>query len=398
MDVRRARWAVTVLFGINGLLIGSLAVRTPSLRQDLNLTPGQLGLVSALFGVAGVLTMQTTGSLTARFGSRVIVRTVTPVLPLLLVGIGATPQYLSIAVLQMLFGAANGMVDVSVNVHAVAVERAAKRHIMNGCHGAWSIGSLIGAALGSGAAQLDISRTAHYALIAVVVVPAALVAGRFLLDTRTDQERVKSSPGGSWRSGWTRQLLVLGTMGAVVLTAEAAAADWSGVFLHDARAASLGLAGSGYVAFAFCQTTLRLVGDRVQARVSARRLLMWSGSTAALGMAVAVGSPWAWLGIAGFGIAGLGLATALPVLFGVVGHLGASCAGQGAVGTATVVSRFSTMTYTGVLIGPAVIGRVADRVGITWTLAALVPLLLGVALGARGLGRAYQGPKVVSAR
>jgi len=384
-ELVRARWAVTAVFGINGLLIASFAVRTPSLKQDLDLTAGELGLLGALFGVAGVLAMQLSSSLTARFGGRPIVWIAAPTLPILLIGIGMAPQFLAMALMQMAFGAVHGILDVSMNVHAVAVERAAKRRIMSGCHGSWSIGSIIGALLGSGAAHIGMSRTEHYALLAVVLVPAALVAGRFLMRTQADRSPAKSESGGwaAWRTGWTKTLLVFGAMGTMVMTAEVAVADWSGVFLHEDRQASLGLAGLAYVAFAICQTTPRLVGDRIQARVSATRLLRWSGVTAAVGMAVVVLSPTPWLGIAGFGIVGLGVSLALPVLFGAVGHYGAERAGGSDAGAAAMVSRFSTMTYSGILVGPAVIGWIADSIGLPWTLALMIPFLFGVAAAAR---------------
>jgi MFS family permease len=386
----RARWAVTTVFGINGLLIASFAVRTPSLKQDLDLTAGQLGLLGALFGVAGVLAMQLSGALTARFGGRRIVGITSPMLPVLLIGIGVAPEFLTMALAQMVFGAVHGVLDVSMNVHAVAVERAAKRRIISGCHGAWSIGSIIGALVGSGAAHVDMSRTEHFALLAAVLVPVALVAGRFLLPTQADRgpEKAESSLAArwtSWRTGWTRTLLVFGAMGVMVMTAEVAVADWSGVFLHEDRQASLGLAGLAYVAFAICQTTPRLVGDRIQARVSATRLLRWSGVTAAAGMAVVVLSPTPWVGIAGFGIVGLGVSLALPVLFGAVGHYGAELSGGSDAGAAAMVSRFSTMTYSGILVGPAVIGWIADSIGLPWTLALMIPFLLGVAAAARAV-------------
>ena len=334
--------------------------------------------------------MQTAGGLVARLGSGTVIRVVTPVLPLLLVGVGAAPGFLGVVALQIAFGAAHGLLDVSMNAHAVAVERTLKQHILNGCHGAWSIGSVVGALLGSGAADVGMSRSTHYVVIAVILVPLAFVTGRFLLPVRersTPDRRTTRSARRS-RSGWNRQLVVLGAMGATVLTAEAAAANWSGVFLHDDRQASLGLAGLGYVAFAGCETLLRLVGDRLQARASAARLLRWSGLTAAGGMAVVVAGPWAWLAVAGFGLTGLGLATSLPVLFGVVGHLGAERSGGADAGAAAMVARFSTMTYTGILLGPALIGWVADLAGLTWTLSMLIPLLLAGAAAARTVGPA----------
>ncbi|NUP19018.1 MAG: hypothetical protein HOZ81_23590 [Streptomyces sp.] len=99
-------------------------------------------------------------------------------------------------------------------------------------------------------------------------------------------------------------------------------------------------------------------------------------------------SPSPRLGVVGFGITGLGLATSLPVLFGLVGHFGADQADDADAGAATMISHFTTMTYAGIFLGPAVIGWVADLVGLTWTLSMLIPLLLAVSAGAGIAGRA----------
>jgi MFS family permease len=384
---------VTAAFGANGLLIASLAARTPSLKQDLGFSATQIGVVSAVFGLTAVAAMQTTGGLAARFGSKALMWWVMPPLPLLLAGIGIAPDFLAITALHVAFGALHGVLDVSMNTHAVAVERALKRHIINGCHAAWSLGAVAGALLGAVAAEIGVSRGWHYTALAAALVPMAFVAGQNLLPAQLD--RGDATPGrrirSAWRAGWPPELLAFGAMGATVLTTEAAVADWSGVFLHENREAPLGLAGLAYVAFACSQTALRLIGDRIQTRVPAKHLLRWGGAVAAAGMAVVVLSPWAWLGIVGFGITGLGLATSLPVLFGLAGHLGADQAGDADAGAAAMISHFSTMTYAGIFLGPAVIGWVADLVGLTWTLSMLIPLLLAVSAGAGIAGRAPAG-------
>ncbi|BAL91254.1 putative MFS transporter [Actinoplanes missouriensis 431] len=381
----RARWAITTVFGANGLLIASLAVRTPSLKIDLDLTPGQLGTLSALFGVAAVIAMQTVGTLVARTGSRTIVQVTTVTLPLLLIGIGAAPNLWTQMLVQIAFGAVHGMLDVTMNAHAVAVERRLGRPIMNTCHAAWSIGSVAGALLGAGAAQIGTSRTVHYVLLTCLLIPLAVVCSQALLPASAD--RSSPVPAGSgeagktrqtgWRTGWSLPVVMFGVMGGIVLTVEAAVADWSGVYLHEDLSASLGAAGLGYVMFAALQTAGRLVGDRLQERTSATLLLQVGTATAAAGVAIAVLSPWVPLSVAGFAITGIGLATPLPVLFGVVGHLGA---GRGDdAGAAAMVARFTTLTYTGILFAPAAIGWFADHFGLQRTLAALVPLLLVVA-------------------
>ncbi|BCB88260.1 MFS transporter [Phytohabitans suffuscus] len=377
----RARWAVTAVFGGNGLIIASMVVRTPQLKLDLDLSPAQLGLVSAAFGVSAVLAMQVAGALAARVGSGWVVRAAILVLPVGLVGAGAAPTLVALLCLLLGFGAAHGLLDVSMNAHAVAVERALGRPIMNGCHAAWSIGAVVGSLAGSAAAQAGTSRLPHYAVLAAVLLPAALVCGRLLLPGYADR-RAATGSGWSPRGGWSRRIVVFGAMGATVLTVEAAVANWSGVYLHENLGASLGAATLGYVAFTACQTAGRLVGDRLQTRASAARLVATGTLVAAAGLTAIVLSPWPALAVAGFAVVGIGLATPLPVLFGVVGHLGA--AGSGA---ATAVARFSTMTYTGILVAPAIIGWVAELVGLTWTLAALVPLL---ALVARAAGPAIR--------
>jgi MFS family permease len=386
-DAVVARRAVTVIFGVNGLVIASLAVRTPSLQQDLQLTTGQLGLLSALFGLTAVGTMQIAGRLTIRFGSRSLVWAASIVLPVLLLGVGVAPNFMTLAAVQLVLGAVVGLLDVSVNAHAVTVERALGRPIMNGCHAAWSLGSVGGALLGAGAAHIGLSRGAQYALLAAVLVPLTVVIGRFLLPTAEGEPAgARPGTGTTWRTGWSRPMLVLGAMGAIALTTEAAVITWGGVLLHDRRA-TLGVAGLGYAAFAVCQTSARLIGDSILARASAAVMLRFDACLTAAGLTVVVVSPWVALAVAGFALMGLGLATCLPVLYSVVGHLGADRdhgAEPGAdAGAAAMVARFTTMTYAGILLAPALIGWVAEVVGLTWTLAAIIPLLVAVAYAAR---------------
>jgi predicted MFS family arabinose efflux permease len=213
-----------------------------------------------------------------------------------------------------------------------------------------------------------------------VLVAVALLVGPWLLPASADRAtgRIGSGVRGGWRVGWTRRVLTLGAMGATVLTCEAAVTNWSGVLLHDYLSASLGVASLGYIAFTACQTSGRLVGNRLSARYPARVLVRLGTAIAAVGLTVVVLSPRPAAAIAGFALMGVGLATPLPVLFSVVGHMGAEGAGA-----AVLVARFTTMTYSGILLGPAIIGWFAQAIGLDWTLTALVPLLAGVACQAK---------------
>ncbi len=396
---RAARWAVTTVFAANGVMISSLAVRTPSQKLDLDLTDGQLGLLIAALGLAAVLTMQYAGGLATRLGSAPIVRLSILALPLVLLAIAVAPTIAVLAVAMVAFGTGQGLLDVTLNGHAVAVERVLRRPILNGCHAAWSIGAAVGSVLGAGAVHIGLSRPWHYLIVVAVVMPAGLVAGFRLLPAATDRAGAPThdTPAGGpardrprvgWRAGWTRRIVLLGAMGATVLACEGAVISWSGVYLHDELGATLTVAALGYVAFAACQTSGRLVGDRLLARYRPAVLLRVGAIAAAAGMLLVVLGDWPVLAVAGFAILGLGLATGLPVLFGVVGHWGAE-QGDGAT---VLLARFSTMTYAGILLAPALIGTVAQWVGLTWTLAGLIPLLIGTAVAAPATTRPPAGP------
>ena len=367
----RARWAVAAVFAANGATIAGMVVRLPSLKLEHGLTDGWLGLLSAAFGVAAVAAMQVAGRLSARVGSAAVVRVVAVALPVAVVGQGLRSGLAWLVAAMLLAGALHGTLDVTMNAHAVAVERALGRPVMNGCHAAWSIGAVAGASAGGAAAGVGASLAQHFAVQAAVLSVVALVAGRGLLPSGVD--RRSATVAGDRRGGWTPRLLLLGAMGAMVMTCEAAVASWSGVLLHDHRGASLGVASLGYVAFTGCQTAGRLVGDRVQARRPAALLVGAGTAVGAAGLALTLLAPWPALSVVGFAVLGIGLATPLPVLFGVVGHLAA------ASGSAASVARFTTMTYAGILLAPPVIGWCAEVFGLEATLAALVPMLVAVA-------------------
>lgn len=390
VGVRRARAAVTAVFALNGALIAAFAVRTPSLKLDHGLTEGLLGLLIALDAVAALAATRVAGRLAARIGSAWVVRIASVVLPVALVGVGLAGGPLHLAAAMLLVGAVNGLLDTGMNAQAVMVERAAHRPIMNGCHAAWSIGSVAGSLTGGAAAQAGMSLTTHYLILGAVATAVALVAGGGLPAEERQAEhppaRTEDGAGRRGRrAGWTRRVLLLGAMGAAVLACEGAVITWSGVFLHEDRGASLGAASLGLVAFTACQTAGRLVGDRLSARHPARVLVRGGTAMAAAGLTAVVVAPTPILSVAGFALAGLGLATPLPLIFSAAGHTGA---GEGASGATAAVARLTTMTYSAMLLAPALVGRLAQALGLTWALALFVPLLVAVAWKAPVVTRA----------
>lgn len=183
---------------------------------------------------------------------------------------------------------------------------------------------------------------------------------------------------GGWRKGWSGAVVRLGVAGMVLMVCEGAVLGWSGILLHDSRGASPAVASTAVMAFTAGQAAGRVVGDRLRLAYGDAALFRVGGLIGAGGLGLAVLSPEPAVAVAGFAVPGLGSSTLIPLTFSAVGRV----AGDDE-GAAAALPRFTTFTYAGILLGPALIGWSAQLAGLQWTLAALVPLLGCVALAVR---------------
>jgi hypothetical protein len=259
-DVSAARRAVTLVFALNGALIGSWAVRIPAIKSNLGLSDGTLGLALASIAVGSLLAMPLAGWLSARLGSRITTR-VTLVwfcVAIMLPGLASSLPLLALATFNL--GASTGSLDVAMNAHGVAVERRHPRAILSSFHAAWSLGGLVGAAIGGVAAGAGVGVGAHLAAGGAFGMLIALPISRALLPADAD---VASADDGPLLVRPPRALWALGAVALCGLVAEGASGDWSAVYMHDSLGTNPGLAAATFAAFSLAMTTGRLVGDRL---------------------------------------------------------------------------------------------------------------------------------------
>jgi fucose permease len=364
------RWPVTAVFFLNGILLCSYLVRIPSLKAAQHLDDGQLGLVGMLFGASALVTMQFVGAMVARVGTARVIRVALLLMPLALVVTGLR-EGLPVFLLGIVaLAAVHGTLDVAMNSQAVAVERLAGRPILSGCHAAWSVSAVVASLIGAGMVALGLQPAPDFALIGAAVLIGGLLVGRRLVDVEARMADTKK-PRVRWSSGWNRTVVRLGLTGFALMLGEGAALGWSAIFLHESRGASLAVASTALTAYTGFQTIGRLRGDRLKVRYGARTMFRIGALVAVSGFAVALLSPWPVVSVAGFAMFGFGASSLIPMTYSAAGRAG----GDGPE-AAVFVSRFTTFTYSGVLLGPAVIGTVAQLIGLSWTLAALLPVLV----------------------
>jgi len=371
------------------------AVRIPAVKAATGASPAELGV--ALLGVScgAIATMALSGMLCRRFGAvRVLLAGSTWLsVALLLPAFARSAPALGLALL--VFGIGYGCVNVAANTVAVDVVAALRRPVMPSFHAAWSLGGLAGAAVG-GLLAPHLSPLPHFVIATVLGLAATVVAGRILLatplpaatmpaggDPGAVDEEIGSGTAGSRaaapgteaaagdRARVWRVVLMLGILAACSTYGEGSVTDWGALRLHGLGAGA-GLAAIGYAAFALAEASGRLAGTWLLARFGQRAVLVSGGLATCAGMLCAALAPSIPVVVAGFALAGLGVANAFPAAMSRVGLL----AGPHGVAIA------STLGYGGFLLGPPAIGFLTGAVGLGPSLTTVSALaLVSAALG-----------------
>jgi MFS family permease len=382
--VVHARRSVAGTFFLNGFTMATWFTEIPRFSERLAAEPGTLAFALVAPTVGALASMQVVGPLTARVGSRVVVRVASVLLPVTLLGVSFAGSLVPAIVMLLLLGALDGALDVAANRQGVEVERALGRPALNGLHGAWGVGAILGGAVSSAVFALEVSQRWHFALVTALLVPLGWFCGRRLLEVREPEHRTEPRRGfSSWLSGWTTRVLVLGAIGAAGMLTEGAVSNWIGVFLRDYKDAAAALAAAGYTVFTLTETLARYAADRVTERLGPVRLVWAASSLFAVGLLVILLSPSPWLAMAGLVLAGVGIAPINPLAFSAVGHSTADEADSG-----TAIGHYTTLSYGGLLGGPAVIGAVAAWTDLPAALALTLVAVAFIAVAAPALGRA----------
>jgi MFS family permease len=408
-ETGRVRAAITAFFAMDGFVFASWAVRIPAVKAAVGASPAALGM--ALLGVSAgaIATMALTGALCRRFGSARLTVAGAAWLSLALLLPALARSAVALGLGLAVFGVGYGGLNVAMNSLAVDLVAFVRRPVMPSFHAAWSLGGLAGAALG-GLAAPALGPLAHFSLVGLLGLAVTATCGRVILSTSLPVARHDSAgeagpvpgtgdgegagagtegaraeeeiPNGARlhaiaparRPGVWRAVLILGLIALCSTYGEGAVSDWGALHLREDLGAATGLAAAGYAAFALAEACGRLAGSTLLARLGQTRVLVYGALATFAGMITAALSPVLPLALAGFALAGLGVANAFPTAMARVGIL----AGPHGVAAA------STLGYAGFLLGPPAIGFLAGVVSLS---AALTTVSL-LAVAAVALARA----------
>lgn len=397
--LRAARLATFAFFALNGFVMGMWIVHIPAVESRTGISHAVLGWLLLLLGGGAFAGMQMCGRLTDRLGARRVVPAGAVLCSAAVVApaLAADAPWLGVALFLLGFG--NGCLDVSMNTHAVQVERAYGRPVMSAFHAVFSLGGVLAALVGArlitwgwdlGATLTVVAATGL--LVTLVATPALLGpprgAGKGAAttgeDSATDAAAAVAGATGegarpAGRRRTPRRVWVLAVLALLLMLCEGVANDWSVLHLEDVLGAPAATAAFAYGAFATAMTVGRLLTDRVAARTGPVFVVRYGAAAAGAGLTVAALSPWVVPALAGWAVFGLGLSGCVPQFFSAAGHTDEDAAGAH-------VSRVAGLGYLGMLAGPAVIGPLTHLVPLN--LALLLPVALcAVAAAAAGVLR-----------
>ena len=372
--------ATRLAFWINGLILGGYGAALPSIRERLAVEPVTVTALLLSTGFAALVAIQLSGRLSDTVGARRITLAGFSLLVSAVVTFAFASSLPAAIVGALLLGGGNGLMDVAMNVLAVRLEAVRRTPLIGSMHAFWSVGGLMGAGLLLVTAQgLHLRGPAvvgpFMGLLALIGTAAWALAWLMLpsLPKATPSRRPRSAraPGRAW---------LLGLMALGMGMAEGTATDWSALHVTQAAGVDSTTGAAGLVAVTASMVLIRVLGDPLSARFG-RRAVVRAGAVAAtagyVGTVVAtdlVGLVSAWA------LVGLGVGILAPQIYAVAGHAGGAR-------TLSVVVSFG---YVAFLIGPAILGLVISRVGLSNAM--LVPAVVcactlaaaGVVPGRRG--------------
>jgi MFS family permease len=359
--------SIGFLFSISSLLFGTWVAAIPGIKYRLGFSDGSLGLsllLSPLGAICGML-------LSTRIFSKI------PVGKWMLAGYSAI---CIIMVLQVnafnrpilwtclfLYGLVGFLNGVSANTTVNMLEKKYKTLLMSTCHGMYSLGGAISAAIAAGMFALRLTSAVQIVVIAALILIVLQLNKKNLLDKKD----IIHSRSGIKLPNLT--ILGISFICMVTFMAEGCVADWSAIYLKETLHSRKELISLGYVGFSIAMTIGRLNGDPFIKKIGRKRIVIAGSLLAAVGFALVSFIPQIFVVIIGYTIVGLGCSCIVPVLFSTSANIPG----------VSIVEGFAMITTGGLigfLSGPSMIGFISEHYNLStgFSLLILLAVLAGI--------------------
>lgn len=367
--LNRIRWAVTLFYFAMGLTFSTWASRISDIQLDLGLTKGDLGTVLFAIPVGQLFIMPFSGKLAAKYGShRTLVFGLSfYILSLASLGLATERWHLMLAL--AFFGIFSNLTNISVNTQGIYAETLFRRAIMSSFHGAWSTAGFTGAFIGIGMIALNLSPFTHFVIVGAFLLLIIALNYKYLVKAKTPQAKEKK------RKVFSKPdtvLMWLGIMAFCCMMSEGIMFDWSVIYFEDVINISGSMKVLGYSCFMVTMAAGRFIGDRVIHTIGRKRVLQISGLLISIGMYGAVALPYTITAALSFMLIGFGVSTVVPIIFSIAGR-------RPGIAPSIALQTVSSVSFLGFMIGPPIIGHIAELTSLRTSFAIIGVFGIGIA-------------------
>jgi MFS family permease len=363
--VFRNRIAVNIIFFLNGFVYGNWSSRIPRIQELYQVSDQVIGFVLLALALGGVTAMPFTGWIILKNGSRKITMVAIVLYCAFVPFIPFMPGWGALVFLYLIMGIVTGMLDVAVNAQGVMVEQLYGRPIMTSFHAFFSIGMALGAWCGAFFSGTSLELHHHF----FIAGGLSLLATVWVRYNLVYDNKGSLKPEGPLFRLPDRALLSIGIITFCCMLGEGAMANWSVKYMESIVLSSQTLAPIALSAFATAMTLGRIFGDRVRTIAGDANLIVWGGIVSTAGLILSILVPNSYTVIGGCFLVGLGLSTIVPVSYSIAGSRKDIPSGVG-------IAMVTTVGYSGFLLGPPIIGFIAELRDLRFGLSVVAVLLL----------------------
>ncbi|GAB3120096.1 MFS transporter [Glaciibacter psychrotolerans] len=384
-ELLRWRNAIYAIFLLSGLCIASWVSRVPAVRDNLQLSTAEVGILIFGLSAGSVIGLIAATGMFARLGARRAMLTSVCISAIGLVGLGVTstlvPSFPGAFIALAFVGFGMGSLDVMMNIEGAAVEREIGKTLMPFMHACFSFGTVIGALIGAGASALGVPVAWHLIGMAALILTTAIVAVRFV-PLRSELGDVTDAPALAWRARlreglavWSDlRLLLIGVVMLGMSFAEGSANDWIALASVDGHGMSKTDGAIVFGVFAVAMTAGRVLGGPIIDRFGRVPVLRACALMGVGGLLLFILAPAAWMLYLGTVLWGIGASLGFPV--------GMSAAADDPKHAAARVSAVAIIGYSAFLVGPPVLGLLGEAFGILNALFLILALMVLAGLAA----------------
>lgn len=365
--IKSARLSTFIYFFLNGFIVGIWVIQIPTAVSRTHISQATLGWLLLSLGLGALGGMTVLGRFADRISAKITVPSSAFLCSAALYLPLRTSNWWELAFALVALGIFLGSLDISMNTHAIHVERDYHGPIMSMFHAVFSVGgfsaSLFSAELANFGWSSDniVDLAVGISLLGSVLASVGIIP-KFEESGYSEEGRKKDS----WRNVPSR-IWVFAVVAMAVMVSEGIANDWSSVYMESVRHASPALVPYGYGAFAAMMTVGRASADRISHKFSSFAVVRYGAFLAFIGIVTVIFAPTSIVAIVGWATFGAGLSGSVPQIYSAVGHFDRKNAAMN-------VSRVAGVGYFGMLTGPLVIGQLTKLIALRFAFA--VPAIL----------------------